>query len=83
MRGVGGEPADALPGRDRGELVSEAISERGAFGRRIPPSIGGDCELGSRGMGNDAMAGELNDEDGTEPEEARETGIELMSIIGE
>lgn len=82
MRGVGGEPADALPGRDRGELVRDAISERGAFGRRIPPSMGGDCELGSRGMGNDAIAGELNDEDGTEPEEARETENEPMSTVG-
>jgi hypothetical protein len=73
FRGVGGEPAVALPGRDRGELLREAMSDKGALGRRIPPSSGGDCEWGSLGIGNEEMAGELKDEEGTEPEDARET----------
>lgn len=49
------------------------MSDRGAFGRRMPPSRGGDCELMSRGMGKEGMAGELKDEGGTEPEEASDT----------
>ena len=63
LRGVGGEgPFDCR----------EAISERGALGRRMPPSggtKGGDCELGSRGMGNVEADGELNDEGGLDPPE--------------
>lgn len=49
----------------------EAMSERGALGRRIPPSRGrgGDCELGSRGIENEETAGELKEEGGAEPEE--------------
>lgn len=49
------------------------MSESGAFGRRIPPSRGGDCDAESRGIGNVEMAGELNDELGTEPDDARDT----------
>lgn len=47
------------------------MSERGALGRRIPPSRGrgGDCELGSRGIENEETAGELKEEGGAEPEE--------------
>ena len=75
MRGVSAGD-DALAGRWRGDCVRVAISESGAFGRRIPPSrapSGGDCEFGSRGMENVETAGELYDDEGTEPEEARET----------
>ena len=32
-------------------------------------------------MGNDAIAGELNDEDGTDPEEARETTNEIIRTM--
>ena len=52
-----------------------AISDSGTLGRRVPtPRVpsGGDCEFGSRGMGNVETAGELYDDEGTEPEEARE-----------
>ena len=73
MRGVGGEPASELLGRCKGEEVREAMSERGALGKRMPPSSGGDWEFGSRGMGNVDTAGELNDDEGTDPEEASET----------
>ena len=63
LRGVGGKgPFDCR----------EAISERGALGRRMPPSggtKGGDCELGSRGMGKVEADGELNDEGGLDPPE--------------
>ena len=63
LRGVGGEgPFDCR----------EAISERGALGRRMPPSggtKGGDCELGSRGIGKVEADGELNDEGGLDPPE--------------
>ena len=48
------------------------MSESGALGRRMPPSggtKGGDCELGSRGMGNVEADGELNDEGGLDPPE--------------
>lgn len=75
MRGVSeGDEADA--GRCCGDCVSDAMSESGVFGRRIPPSrgkSGGDCEFGSRGIEKVETAGELNDEDGREPEDARET----------
>lgn len=70
---MGGEPARALLGRCWGELLSEAMSERGVLGRRMPPSRGGDCEFGSRGMGNVEIAGELKDEEGSEPDDARDT----------
>lgn len=51
------------------------MSESGALGRRIPPSRirGGDCELGSRGIGKAVTEGELNDEGGADPEEYTET----------
>lgn len=49
----------------------EAMSESGALGRRIPPSRGrgGDCELGSRGMGKAVTDGELKDDGGADPDE--------------
>lgn len=49
------------------------MSDRGMLGRRMPPSTGGDCEFGSRGMGKVEIAGELNDEEESEPDEARDT----------
>ena len=72
----GGIGDDTLEGRCCGDCVSDAISESGAFGRRIPPSLGasgGDWEFGSRGIENVETAGELNDDEGIEPEDARET----------
>ena len=39
----------------------------------MPPSRGGDCDAESRGMGNVETAGELNEDEGTEPDEASET----------
>ena len=56
-----------------GEDCSDAMSCRGAFGRRMPPSRGGDCDAESRGMGNVETAGELKDDEGTEPDDASET----------
>lgn len=56
MRGVGDGPE-----------ASEAMSDRGALGRRMPFSTGikgGDCELGSRGIGKVDVAGELKEEGG-------------------
>ena len=53
------------------------MSVSGAFGRRMPPSrapIGGDCEFGSRGIENVDTAGELYDDEGTEPDDASDTG---------
>jgi hypothetical protein len=44
FRGVGGELVDVLLGWDKGELFKKAISDKGAFGKRIPPSRGGDCK---------------------------------------
>lgn len=69
----GCDSAEVLAGRCSGELERDAISERGAFGRRMPPSRGGDCDAESRGIGNVVTAGELKDEFGTEPDDARET----------
>lgn len=61
------------------------MSESGALGRRIPPSRirGGDCELGSRGIGKAVTEGELNDEGGADPEEYTETvggGVRMRMI---
>lgn len=56
------------------------MSVRGAFGKRMPPSRGGDCEFGSRGIGKVETAGELNDEEGTDPEDARETRCDLSLV---
>ncbi len=64
LRGVGGEPWPDC---------KDAMSESGAFGRRMPPSKGGDCELGSRGMGKVDAAGELNDDGGLDPDEYTDT----------
>ena len=67
MRGVGGEgPFD----------WREAMSERGALGKRMPPSRGtkgGDCEFGSRGMGKVEAEGELYDAGGLDPPEYTDT----------
>lgn len=55
---------------------SEAISERGALGRRMPPSRGrscGDWELGSRGMEKEETAGELKEDGGADPDEYVDT----------
>ncbi len=69
LRGVGGVGHDDC---------REAMSESGALGRRIPPSggtKGGDCELGSRGMGKVEADGELNDEGGFDPPEYTDTAM--------
>ena len=75
MRGV--SPGEDKPeGRCCGEDVRVAMSERGAFGSLMPPARGprgGDCEFGSRGMGYVWTAGELYDDGGSEPDDARET----------
>lgn len=48
----------------------DAMSDRGAFGRRIPPSRGGDCEeRGSRGREKLVKAGELNEDGGPDPDD--------------
>lgn len=57
-----GRPVDWKYGdslRDGGVFMV-AMSFSGALGRRMPvDSMGGDCELGSLGMGYGATAGEL------------------------
>jgi hypothetical protein len=53
-----------------GSVCMEAISESGLFGRRMPPSRGGDWHCGeSRGIEYAVTAGELNDDGGAEPDE--------------
>jgi len=50
----------------------EAMSDKGALGRRIPPSRepkGGDWEERSRGRAKLVTAGELYDDGGADPEE--------------
>lgn len=54
-------------GDDDGGCCSPAMSERGAFGRRMPPSRGGDCESRDRGKGD--PLGELKDVGGADPPE--------------
>jgi hypothetical protein len=50
----------------------DAMSDSGLFGRRMPPSCGGDCESRERGKG--FWRGELNDVGGAEPDEYIDTG---------
>jgi hypothetical protein len=50
------------------------MSVRGLLGKRMPPDgIGGDCELGSLGMGKVGTDGELYDDGGAEPDEYKDT----------
>lgn len=48
------------------------MSDNGAFGRRMPPSCGGDWE--SRERGKVCTLGELKEVEGAEPVEYTDTG---------
>jgi len=54
---------------------------RGLLGRRIPPEgMGGDWELGSRGIGNVDAAGELYEDGGADPDEYIDT-VSSQSLV--
>lgn len=53
------------------------MSESGVLGRRMPPSreaSGGDCDCESRGMGKVWTAGELKEDEGSDPDDMETEG---------